>query len=377
MYRRLYLDWGVTLPLGTSPEVGAGGHLLGGGHGALSRQFGLGIDHLYAVEVVTVDASGTARTTVATREPSDPNRELWWAHAGGGGGNFGVVTKFWLRTPGAHGNNPAGLLPRPPGEVLDFLITLPWDTLDDESFTRLVRQHGDWHRAHSAPGDPENRLHSALLLFSRPYGAIAVKGQVAGSERLLTSYVSALLAGVRAKYTLEKQRKPWLKNVLSAGNSEDILGNRFVAKTGYLRERFTDGQIATLWSHLSADDAQGAVWLVSLGGQINATAPDATAVNQRDSVLKAIYQASGSTPADDAAAITWVRNLYADVYRTTGGVPRHDSRNQGCYINYPDPDLRRTNWPALYYGANYPRLQKVKRIWDPTNQFQHSLSIRA
>ena len=71
------------------PERGAGGHIAGGGYGPQSRGHGLVIDHLYGVEVVVVDRSGRARVVVATREARDPNRDLWWAHAGGGGGNFG------------------------------------------------------------------------------------------------------------------------------------------------------------------------------------------------------------------------------------------------------------------------------------------------
>ncbi|MER7890103.1 FAD-binding protein [Micromonospora sp. NPDC094482] len=94
-YRRLYLGWGVTIPGGSCPGVGVGGHIAGGGYGRLSRLHGLVVDHLYAVEVVVVDRGGTARAVVATRERTDPNRDLWWAHTGGGGGNFGVVTRYW------------------------------------------------------------------------------------------------------------------------------------------------------------------------------------------------------------------------------------------------------------------------------------------
>ena len=80
MYRRLFLGWGVTIPAGVSPNVGVGGHVLGGGFGYLCRQHGLAADHLYGVEVVVVDETGTAKSVTATREPSDPNRDLWWAH---------------------------------------------------------------------------------------------------------------------------------------------------------------------------------------------------------------------------------------------------------------------------------------------------------
>jgi FAD/FMN-containing dehydrogenase len=88
-YRKLYLGWGVTIPAGVSPNVGVGGHVVGGGFGFLCCQHGLASDHLFGVEVVVVDETGTARSVVATREPSDPNRDLWWAHTGGGGATSG------------------------------------------------------------------------------------------------------------------------------------------------------------------------------------------------------------------------------------------------------------------------------------------------
>ncbi|MER6951517.1 FAD-binding protein [Nonomuraea sp. NPDC000554] len=388
LYRRLFLGWGVTVPLGSCPEVGAGGHIMGGGHGAMSRLHGLGVDHLYAVEVVTVDDAGSVRVTVATREPDDPNRDLWWAHAGGGGGNFGVVTRYWLRTPGATGDDPRHLLPRPPARVLDFKVLWGWDSLDHESFTRLVRQHGRWHAENSAPGSPGTALHSALLLFGTKLGAVILSGQVVGpdAERILASYVAAVTAGTTAPRQLEKAYRPWLEHQVSAGDSEEILGSRFIVKTGYLRDRFTDAQIEVLWQALSAKPEagpQGAVWLVATGGKVNAVRPGDTAVVERDSMLKAIYTASGSSARDDAAHQRWVRDLYRKVYAATGGVPSHDARNGGCFINYPDPDLadpaQNTSsvpWHALYYGANYPRLQRVKRQWDPRNHFRHTLSVR-
>jgi aclacinomycin oxidase len=52
VYRALYIGWGVVVPAGESPQVGAGGHILGGGYGFLSRLHGLAADHLHAVEVV-------------------------------------------------------------------------------------------------------------------------------------------------------------------------------------------------------------------------------------------------------------------------------------------------------------------------------------
>lgn len=107
VYEALYKGWGVTIPGGICYSVGAGGHIAGGGYGLLSRAHGLVVDHLYAVEVVVTDGKGGVRTVVATREKNDPNRELWWAHTGGGGGNFGLVTRYWFRSPGATGSEPS------------------------------------------------------------------------------------------------------------------------------------------------------------------------------------------------------------------------------------------------------------------------------
>ena len=75
-FRALFETWGVVIPLGEYPEIGMGGHVVGGAFGFLCRQLGLAADYLYAVEVVTVDEGGRAGSVVATREPSDPHRDL-------------------------------------------------------------------------------------------------------------------------------------------------------------------------------------------------------------------------------------------------------------------------------------------------------------
>ncbi len=105
---------GSDLPAGISPNIGIGGHVLGGAFGYLCQQHRLAADHLYGVEVVVVDETGTAKSVVATLELSDPERDLWWAHTGGGGGNFGIVTWYWFRSPEALGTDPARPSPTAP-----------------------------------------------------------------------------------------------------------------------------------------------------------------------------------------------------------------------------------------------------------------------
>jgi aclacinomycin oxidase len=125
-FKALHEQWGVVIPLGEYPRIGIGGHVAGGAFGFLCRQLGLAADYLYGMEVVTVDEDGRAQATIATREPSDPNRELWWAHTGGGGGNFGIVTRYWFRSPNGTGDDPATLLPRAPDSITTFEAEWNW-----------------------------------------------------------------------------------------------------------------------------------------------------------------------------------------------------------------------------------------------------------
>ncbi|MGN9907454.1 FAD-binding protein [Phytohabitans sp. LJ34] len=387
VYRRLFLGWGVTIPGGYCPEVGAGGHVQGGGYGPLCRLLGLVVDHLYAVEVVVVSRDGTARSVVATREPDDPHRDLWWAHTGGGGGNFGVVTRYWFRSPGARGSDPERLLPRPPASVLTFSMEWSWDGLGPEAFARLVRNHGRWFERHSAPGSPYAGLYSELLLFRRPFGRHMMLGQVAGenAERLLDEHVSALADGFAPPSARSQERMPWLAAALR-GPGEDPGRWRLKCKAAYLRRAFTDRQVDVVYQHLTSDVPglfSGTVSLNSYGGQVNATAPDATAAAQRDSILKLFYLAAWPDAAGDALHVGWLREFYRDMYADTGGVPVPGATNDGSFINYPDADLADpawntsgVTWQTLYYKDNYARLRAVKARWDPRGVFRHALSIR-
>ena len=138
VYQALDMNWGVTLPGGIGVDVGMGGHVTGGGFGALSRLYGHISDHLYAVETVVIDEHGKAKVVTATREENDPHRDLWWAHTGGGGGNFGVATKFWFRSRDRQGDDPTLLLPKRPSGYTMAAVTWRWADLDEQHFTTLV-----------------------------------------------------------------------------------------------------------------------------------------------------------------------------------------------------------------------------------------------
>ncbi len=384
VYQRLFLEWGVTIPGGTSADVGAGGHVCGGGYGALCRLHGLTVDHLYAVEVVVVGRDGKARSVVATREASDPNRDLWWAHTGGGGGNFGIITRYWFRSAGG---DPAEPLPRPPSTVLDFSLDWSWDELDRETFVRLLRNYGEWTERNSAPGSPAAALYGGFTLTSRPTETITLSGQVAtdkGARPLLDDLVNALRRGVDARPAQQISTLPWLLAATKGFGGGPGPFHRVKMKSGFRRRRFTDEQMAVAHHHLTRADYHhpyGHLFINTYGGRVNTVPPGATAMAHRDSIFLAGFLVGWDDPSEDAKHLGWIREFYRDVYADGGGVPA-GAADQGAFINYPDTDLAdpeqntsATAWHALYYGDGYTRLQQVKRRWDPHGVFRHALSI--
>ncbi|MER5479749.1 FAD-binding oxidoreductase [Streptomyces sp. NPDC002734] len=408
IYEALFKGWGVTIPGGMCYSVGAGGHISGGGYGMLSRRHGLTVDHLYAVEVVVVDASGKARSVVATREAADPHRDLWWAHTGGGGGNFGVVTRYWFRSPGATGANPSALLPRPPKEVLVSAIALPWSELDKSSFTAMVQKFGAWHERNAGTGTSAASLCSFLMMNHQANGSIGLLTQIDATvpdaqqvlQDFLTEVTSPLsdaavrpmsepvgeLGPLPALFT--PQRLPWLHSVKLLGTSNPTLTNptlRGHHKSAYLRKNVSDGQAAAMYRHLTRADhpnPQSMVVLLSYGGKINTVGSGDTAAAQRDSIFKGLFQSFWSGAEGDAENIGWTRDVFGEVFSATGGYPVPGAATDGCYINYPDADITDTRvnttgvpWHTLYYKGNYPRLQRIKAAYDPRNVFRHSQSV--
>jgi FAD/FMN-containing dehydrogenase len=390
-YRKLFLGWGVAIPAGVSPNVGVGGHVLGGGFGFLCRQHGLAVDHLYGVEVVVVDATGTASCVVATRAPSDPNQDLWWAHTGGGGGNFGIVTRYWFRSPSATGSDPATLLPAAPASVLTFNATWNWRDVDEPAFTRLVRNFGAWCERNSAPDDPATALYSTLALGHRQHGTLDLSGLViagADAERLLDAYLAAINDGVGVPHTYTTARKSWLAFALdpapglAGAHVEQAI---FKLKDALLRRRFTDRQLAVAYDYLTRTDHDVGLSLgmATYGGRINRVASDATASAHRDAILTTSVSAGWEDPKDEAHTLAWVRQFYRDLFADTGGVPIPGAVSSGANINHPDVDLADpawntsgVPWHTIYYRDNYARLRQAKARWDLRNVFHHALSIR-
>jgi hypothetical protein len=400
-FRALFDRWGVVVPLGEYPEIGMGGHVVGGAFGFLCRQLGLAADYLHAVGVVTVDEGGRARSVVATREMSDPHRDLWWAHTGGGGGNFGVVTRYWFRSAATGWNptgldpirlDPAGLLPRAPESITTFKAEWSWSDIDQPSFLRLLRNHGVWSERNSDADSPNASLWTLLEIHRKQFGKIIVRGvSTAGAAAAgqVDDHLAALAEGLGAPPARELARMSWLEFALNPFPDLFAMppgGVSTKVKDALLRKRFTDRQIGVAYEYLTRTDHDvmgGMLGLATYGGRINTVARDATAAGQRDAILDIACTTGWLDPREEGKNLAWVRAFYRELFAESGGVPVPGEAYDGAFINHPDVDLADpalntsgVPWHTLYYKENYPRLQRIKARWDPRNVFRHALSIR-
>ncbi|MFI7089849.1 FAD-dependent oxidoreductase [Streptomyces lydicus] len=425
----LYAPFGVALPGGSCYSVGAGGHVVGGGYGLLSRQFGLTVDYLYAVEVVVVRDGQHAEVVVARRDsPEEELRDLWWAHTGGGGGNFGVVTRYWFKG-----------LPKPPSEVLLSAVAWPWEELKDEPerFKSLVRNYGlffeyeNTQRLPAALRGDFTDMFTLLKLTHYSNGKIGLITQLDATRPDSVERLDAFLDWITQDLHVERSpldrrmgehapmgglevptRLPWLTATQTLNGSGDNQCGKY--KSAYMTRGFTEPQLTAIFQALTREDyhnPQALLQVDSYGGAINLPDRHETAVYQRSSVLKLQYQTywrnedsnedgvadhhdADVDPSIAAPHLRWIREFYRDVYEETGGVPvlQPDGAadgdkplpvTDGCYINYPDTDLDDPGWNTsgqsshrLYYGDNYRRLQGVKEYWDPRNVFRNAQSVQ-
>ncbi|MET7280230.1 FAD-binding protein [Kribbella sp. NPDC005582] len=388
VYKDLFYGWGVTLPAGGCLGVGVGGHFAGGGYGPLSRKYGSVVDHLYGVEVVVVDQHGRARSVVATRD--NAHRDLWWAHTGGGGGNFGLVTRYLMRSAGASGRVPSESLPKAPSELLSNLIFYDWKTIGKAGFVRAVRNFFDFLEANNSPDSPYATLYSPFILTPSATGTFLMSNQldasVPNAAGLLKKFTDAMIAGLDpAPQVYDVPAGPFLRTTIQRSIPATVGTTRNKWKAGYLRKGYTDTQIETLHTQLTDPNntaTETSILLVPYGGKVNSVRPDATATAQRDVMAKMVMTVSWNDAGEDAKHLAWARTAYSEIYRETGGVPVPNATNAGSYINYPDVDLADpaynksgVPWHDLYYLGNYPRLRQIKSTWDPRNVFTHKLAI--
>lgn len=377
VYIALDEQFGVTLPGGSCASVGAGGHITGGGYGVLSRMYGLTVDYLDAVELVHVTKDGRAEVVTASRDASDPDeQDLLWGHTGGGGGNFGIVTRFFFRD-----------LPPAPKLAHTVFHSFDFPTLGQAGFHQLLQNYGNFMAENSGADSPFKGMFAGLAI-PQIGGQIGLFGHYVGDQpELLDQYLQAVEAGVpppsastgllvhhrMMAQTSDITTRPWLEETKRLGGGGPDMRGKY--KSAYMIEPFPDEQIEVMWEYFANPNialSQAVLGIDGYGCQINTVDPAATAVPQRSSILKLQYQTYWTDPAADDENLEWIRSFYTAMYGEQGPMP--DAVMDGCYVNYPDVDL--VDWPTLYYKDNYPRLQRVKARWDPLNVFNYAQSIQ-
>jgi FAD/FMN-containing dehydrogenase len=350
VYRRLARA-GATIPAGSCPSVGIGGHALGGGMGLAGRRFGLTCDNVAALRIVTADGR-------LLRCDADNNADLYWACRGGGGGNFGIVTSFQMKTHAV-------------GGASWFLVTWPWASAG----AALAA----WQQL--AP-DTTARLTSIFSLGTGAGGpTVTALGQYFGSVAKLRALVRPLTAVAGARLSTGSSgyfalQKRWAGCATRSTAACHTTGTepggqlpraRFAAKSDYVAEPLSSAGRAAFVNAIERRQRQGgdsgALLLDAYGGAINSVAADATAFVHRD-VMFGVQELAYFGPGCQGQALAWLQSTHAALAPYTTGAG---------YQNYIDPSL--PNWQRAYYGANYARLVEIKRRYDPDGVFRFAQAI--
>jgi FAD/FMN-containing dehydrogenase len=340
VYARLAAH-GVTIPAGTCPSVAVGGLAQGGGFGLASRDLGVTADRVMAVQIVTAD--GRVRHA-GKRKHAD----LYWACRGGGGGNFGIVTAFTLRT--AHAPRAAW-----------FSVSWPW--------AQASAALAAWQQV---MGGAPDALTSVLSLSGARH--VSAVGQFRGSVARLRGLLGPLSAVAGAQLSTGSDdygalQRRWAGCATISHAACHTVGTRpggtlprarFAAGSDYVGRVIPAAGRAAAIAAVQRRPTGTSMLFDAYGGAINRVAPDATAFVHRDALCSIQYLAYGDT----ASGAAWVKSARAAMAPYVNGE---------AYQNYIDPALGR--WRHAYYGTNLARLKAVKAAVDPDRVFDFKQAI--
>ncbi|MFC4359636.1 FAD-binding oxidoreductase [Halobium salinum] len=333
---------GLAAPLGVVSATGVAGLTLNGGLGHVRRRYGLSLDNVRSFEVVTADGE------VLTAS-NDDHEELFWALRGGGG-NFGVVTRFEYDL---HAVGP---------EVFGLFV---WYHADDAR--TVLRGVDDWA--------PEATRDASVLPFlatvpelgefpESTWGqpAVAVLGCHVGGTAAAEAEFERLRDLAEPVVDLSGPL-PYveLQSMLDADYPD---GLRYYWKALYVDELTAEVVDLLVRYGRSRPSALSTVDLWHLGGAIDDTPPDGTAFRHRGHPYLVTFEANWEESTDDDANVAWAREGIEEL-RSLPAV-------SGAYGNFPgfgeDP-------VRSLFGRNYDRLARVKAEYDPENVFRSNLNV--
>ena len=330
--------YGLATGFGDTGSVGIGGLTLGGGVGYLTRKHGLTIDSLIAADVVTADGT-------VVRADAESNPDLYWAIRGGGG-NFGVATRFNFRL-------------HPVGTVYGGMLMLPATADTIASFVA------------AADAAPEELTTIANIMTAppMPFVPAAYHGKLVMFTLMV--YAGALDAGERALAPFRTIATP-IVDMLRPMPYPEIYppedpNYHPLAANRNLFVDAIDGQSAqTIIDHLEATDARlRAVQVRVLGGAVSRVPAEATAYAHRTRRILVNIAALFDRPEDATRYEAWATRFW---HALRNGEP-------GAYVNFLASDGPSRIHEA-YPGRTLERLTAIKARYDPTNLFRLNENVR-
>ncbi|HEX2194592.1 MAG TPA: FAD-binding oxidoreductase [Candidatus Limnocylindria bacterium] len=330
-------EHGLATGFGDTGSVGLGGITLGGGIGYLSRKHGMTIDNLLAAELVTADGR-------VLEVDADNHPDLFWAIRGGGG-NFGVATRFKYRLHPMDRFIGGMLVLRATPEVVAGFVAAAEAAPDELSTIANVMP---------APPMPflAEELHGRLVVL----GMLAYAGEVEEGERAVAPFraLAEPLADMVRPIRYPEMFPP-----------EDESYRPLAAALTMFVNRIGHDEARTIVERLEASNApMRAVQLRVLGGAISRVPADATAYAHRSSPIMVNVAAFYEGDNDRAEKQAWVDDVVA----------RLDQGDRGAYVNFiGDEGPERVH--AAYPPATWSRLVEIKRRYDPDNVFRLNQNI--
>jgi FAD/FMN-containing dehydrogenase len=323
-------------PVGVVGHTGVAGLTLGGGIGRLQRHFGLTIDNLTAVELVT--AEGRLIRASQTEEP-----ELFWGMRGAGW-NFGIATAFEFRLEPFGPDLHRGVLTFPTSQIHDA-----WAVFRDYAATApdAVSAIFGVEREEIPEGstDDANRPPVVFIAYNHSGAAENVERDTAGlhaGPKPLTSTIGS---------------QPYLEVQVA----HDLLfapGGRTFIKGHHLDD--VRPEALNAWVDLFATvPGVGTISATIMGGAIGRVAEDATAYAGRDAAFDVSADSTWTDPTLDDANIDWCRRAMA-VTEPGATLGRYSNENA---------DVGPEETRLIYGDAKLARLAALKRVWDPDNAF--------
>lgn len=335
--------FGLAVPAGIVSTTGIAGLTLGGGHGYLSRKYGLTIDSLIEADVVLAD--GRLVTASASQ-----NEDLLWALRGGGG-NFGVVTSFLYQ---AH----------PVSTIIGGPIF--WELKDAATVMK-------WHREFllRMPVDLSTFLHMGTMPSTDPFPREHWGKKVCA---LVSCYLGQLEQAEEAIRPIRSELPPpildWMGPMPFPALQrlfDPLLpkGLQWYWKGDFLRE-LSDAVIDTHLEHArKAPSELSLMHLYPIDGAVHQVGQNETAWNCRDATWSMVICGVDPDPAKAGALKAWAKEYWEAVHPFNLG---------GAYVNFMMEEGE--NRIRATYGNNYERLVAIKKKYDPTNFFRVNQNIK-